>query len=112
MGESDGLDLTPNQMMAMALFGLMALVALFALAALVRRWGRRMQKGGGTGGGLDLKELLRQRDAGLIRPEEYEAIAGRLAGRDKPSDAAGRRPINDKGPPTGGPEGSRTNGEG
>ena len=124
----DGLDdwnLTPGQLMAVAIFGAMAMVALFALAVMVRRWGRQMQRPHPSGG-LDLAGLQRQREAGLISEEEFEAISRRLAGNSGPSAPLPRRPIKEggaaegappapeEGPPDeqAGPEGSRSDGQG
>jgi hypothetical protein len=125
MGGIDDWNLTSNQMMAIALFGGMALVALSVLAVLIRRWGRQMPKTHPSGG-LDLAALQRQFQAGLITPEEFEIISRRLAGVEGPSASLPRRPIEGKGtaegvPPAAeggppdeeaGPEGSRRNGKG
>ena len=126
MGVGDELDLTPNQLMAIALCGVVVLVALYLLAAWVRRWGKQVPTSHPTGG-LDLAELERQRQQGLITAEEFETISRRLAGQGGPSAPLPGRsikesgaaegvppPAHEEGPPDdqAGPEGSRKNGEG
>jgi hypothetical protein len=118
-------DLTLNQVMAIALCGVVVLIALYLLAAWVRRWGKQMPKSDPLGG-LDLAELKRQREQGLITPEEFETISRGLAGKPKalaspPGQSIkksgageGAPPANEEGPPgqPPGSEGSRKNGEG
>ena len=72
------LGMPMDQLMALAMCGVVVLLGLFVLLAWVRSWGIRMKKEGGACGGLDLEHLRRQRDAGEIRPEEYDAICARL----------------------------------
>jgi hypothetical protein len=121
----DIFDQPPERLMLLAFYGIIGVMALFSLAVLAKMWGQRMRKGGGIGQGLDLKTLDRQRRTGEISPEEYEAIARRLAEKDKPPAATPTPPIThdaapDSGPPVepAGPpdaaadsEGSRTNGQ-
>ncbi len=121
---TDLFNLPPERLMLVAIFAMMAVIALYALAVVAKAWGHRMRKGGGVGAGLNLKELDRQRRTGEVTPEEYEAIARRLAGKDGPAAVPPRRPIKDGGAPAGGPpaqedrppdepagpEGSRRNG--
>jgi hypothetical protein len=114
MGDTEELSLTPDQLMLIAIFGLVAIVGLFCLTALVRRWGLQMQKPHPTGG-LDITELKRQLLAGVITPEEYETISRRLArteGEGNPSVALPPRSITNKEPPTGGPPAGQAGQEG
>jgi hypothetical protein len=125
MGVAEEIDLTLNQMMALALCGGVVLVALFLLAAWVRRWGKQMPKSDPLGG-LDLAELERQHQQGLITPEEFETISRGLVGKPKSSaplpgqsikksgEAEDAPPSHEEGPPgqPPGSEGSRKNGEG
>ncbi|MBE3069063.1 MAG: SHOCT domain-containing protein [Planctomycetes bacterium] len=75
------------------------LVVIFVLMALVRLWGLRMQTKAGGCGGLDLDELRRQRDAGEISPEEYDAVYGSVAGnRPAPASALGKQSRADEAP--------------
>jgi hypothetical protein len=109
------LNFTPDQLFALAAFGILGVMALFGLVAMVRLWAGRMQKAGGFCGGLDLDQLRQHRDMGIVTAEEYDAIRGHLAGaagvgkaepaRGTSSDAqAPARPINDTGQATAGPE--------
>jgi hypothetical protein len=72
--------MSPGQQMALAIVCVAALLAIFVLLALVRMWGRRMQKQGGGCGGLDLEALRRQQDTGVISQKEYDIIVGGIAG--------------------------------
>jgi len=72
------LGMPMDQLMVLAICGVVVLLGLFVLLAWVRSWGIRMKKEGGACGGLDLEHLRRQREAGEIRPEEYDAICGCL----------------------------------
>jgi len=100
------LGMPMDEVIALAMGGVVILLGLFALLAWVRSWGIRMKKEGGACGGLDLEHLRRQRDAGDIRSEEYEAIRAHLAGAPSgppssaqadASDAPSERSINDIG---------------
>ncbi len=101
------------------------LLLVFIVMALVRLWGLRMQAKPGACGGLDVDELRRQRDAGEITHEEFDAVCGSLAGnRPDPAkagscDAGGpprteggpQRPIKDTGADPGDPERTGSNGQ-
>ena len=81
MEESPETILIPmHQLMPILVCGIVGLVVIFVLMALVRLWGLRMQTKAGGCGGLDLDELRRQRDAGEISAEEYDAVFGSVAG--------------------------------
>jgi hypothetical protein len=81
MGGADlELDMPLDRLMALVIVGLVGVMALFGLLALIRLWGLRMQKGGGPSRGLDMERLRRQRDAGEIAQDEYDAIYASLAG--------------------------------
>ena len=88
--------------MPVMLFGIVALVVLFVILALVRLWGLRMQTKSGACGGIDLEELKRQRDAGEIAQEEYDAVCAGLAdgGPAKAKDAAPGTARTDHAPET------------
>jgi len=72
--------MSPGQQMALAIVCVAALLVIFMLLALVRMWGRRMQKQGCGCGGLDLEALRRQRDIGVISQKEYDIIVSGIAG--------------------------------
>jgi len=80
--------MSPNQIMALAIVCVAALLVVFVLLALVRMWGQRMQKQGGGCAGLDLDALRRMRDTGEISRKEYDIIVGSIAGAG--ADAAAR----------------------
>jgi hypothetical protein len=117
MPETD-FGMSVEQLLALMLYGIMALVAIVGLVALVRLWSMRMQKSDGGCGGIDMARIRRLRDAGEITQAEYEAVVGRMAGTkaasgSKASGARPERPINndERGPP-GGQKGSDSNGQG
>jgi hypothetical protein len=56
------------------------LVLVFLVLALVRLWGWKTQRRGGSCGGIDLDDLRRQLIAGEISHEEYEAVRETIAG--------------------------------
>jgi len=105
------LGFSPDQLMALAVLGLAGVLAVFALLALVRLWSARMQKGGGGCGGLDAEELRRQRDAGEISQEEYDAILRGMAGANSDKDKPPRRTIKYAGDPGPRPERSESDGQ-
>jgi uncharacterized membrane protein len=72
--------MSPDQVMALAMVCVVALLAIFVLMALVRMWGQRMQAKGSGCGGLDIEAISRQRDAGEITQEEFDRILGGIAG--------------------------------
>jgi len=113
--------MSPDQLMALAMVCVVALLAIFVLLALVRMWGQRIQKQGGGCGGLDIEAIRRQRDAGEITQEEFDrilgGIAGSRAGAATPSAKAGSkeekppaRPIRDTGEPGTDPDRSDSDG--
>ncbi len=71
--------------------GTIGFVGLYLALALARLWGWRQQQRGGGCGGIDLDRLRRQRDAGEISQDDYEAVRARIAGADDP---ANRRTAN------------------
>jgi len=73
-------DFSANQMMALVIVCVAALLVIFVVLALVRMWGQRMQKKCAPGGGLDVEALRRMRDAGEISPQEFDIILGGIAG--------------------------------
>lgn len=88
-----------SRLMPILVCGIVGLVVIFVLMALVRLWGLRMQTKTGGCGGLDLDELRRQRDAGEISPEEYDAVYGSVAGsRPARASAPGKQSRADKAP--------------
>lgn len=80
--------MSPDQIMALALVCVLALLVIFVVLSLVRMWGQRMQKHGGGCGGLDLDALRQQRDTGEISQKEYDIIVGSIAGADAAARAA------------------------
>ena len=58
-------------------WGTIGLVGVFVVLALVRLWGWRQQQRGC--GGVDLDRLRRQRDAGEISQDDYDAIRNAVA---------------------------------
>jgi len=99
-----------DQAVALAAYGVLALLVLFILLGLARWWGLRAKKPGHEPAtGLNLAELKQQRDAGEITPEEYKAIYVRLSGIAYEGSAA-RPPIKGTGDASEGRKGS-TDGE-
>jgi hypothetical protein len=89
----DLIGIPADRLMAIAVFGVLALLVLFILLGLARWWSLRAQKRGHEKqAGLNLAELKRQRDAGEITPEEYKAIYTRLSGIASGGNTA-RQPI-------------------
>lgn len=86
----DLVGISADRLTALVAYGVLGLLALFILLGLVRLWGLRAQKRGRSAAALDLEALKRQRDAGEITPEEYEAIYTRLSGIAPGGDAAGQ----------------------
>ncbi|MCX5677480.1 MAG: SHOCT domain-containing protein [Planctomycetota bacterium] len=72
--------MSPDQLMALVMVCVVALLAIFVLLAWVRMWGQRVQKQGGGCGSLDIEAVRRQRDAGEITQEEFDRILGGIAG--------------------------------
>jgi len=72
-------------LMVFAVMGVAALGALFVVLILVRYWMQRSAKRSGPGGALDLEHLRRERDAGRITENEYEAIRNRITGAGGPA---------------------------
>jgi hypothetical protein len=105
-----------ERVMAVAVFALVGIMALFGLLVLVRLWSLRVRKGGGPSGGLDVERLRRQRDAGQISPEEFDAICAGLAGMRPRAAKAGPpppgKPINQAGESGAKPERSDSSGQG
>jgi hypothetical protein len=102
--------LPPENLMALAVICVAALLVIFVLLALVRMWGQRMQKRGGGCGGLDIQALRRQRDVGEITQEEFDTILSGIAGSgpgaalhpakaDSKEDRPPAQPIKDTGEP-------------
>ena len=73
-------NFSANQLMALVIVCVAALLVIFVILALVKMWGQRMQKKGGPCGGLDVEALRRMRDAGEISPQEFDIILGGIAG--------------------------------
>ncbi len=101
-------------LMVFAVLGVAALWALFVVLILVRYRMQRSAKRSGPGGALDLEHLRRERDAGRITEEEYEAIRNRMADTGSPA-ARGEGgqpggPISGKGASDGADAGSEGHG--
>jgi hypothetical protein len=124
--ESPEVVLMPmSRLMPILVSCIAGLLLLFIAMALVRLWGLRMQAKPGACGGLDVDELRRQRDAGEISQEEFDAVCGSLVGnppdparagsRDagRPTRAEGgpQRPIKETGADHGDPERTGSNGQ-
>jgi hypothetical protein len=93
-----------REMMPLLMWGTIGLVAVFVILVLVRFWGWRTQRRGGSCGDLDLADLRRRMMAGEISPEEYEAVRDAIAGAagiepSRHADAGARRPIKIEGVP-------------
>ncbi|HUX02953.1 MAG TPA: hypothetical protein VMY35_18495 [Phycisphaerae bacterium] len=103
-----------ERLMVFAVMGVAALGALFVVLILVRYWMQRSAKRSGPGGALDLEHLRRERDAGRITENEYEAIRNRMAGTGAPAarGEGGRPsgPISEKGASDGADAGSEGHG--
>ena len=78
-----------RDMLPVLVWGAVALGVAFVILALVRLWGWRTQKRGGSCGDIDLASLRGQLVAGQISRQEYEAVCARLAGA-APEKADGR----------------------
>ncbi|MFO8014387.1 MAG: hypothetical protein R6X20_13905 [Phycisphaerae bacterium] len=114
-----------RDMLPVLVWGAVGLVLVFLVLALVRLWGWKTQRRGGSCGGIDLDDLRAQLIAGEISREEYEAVRAQIAGKkvDRPpagpdGETEDESPIETDGadPPedeTGddAPERSRTDGE-
>ena len=112
METSDTIVVPMHWMMWLVIGGVTVLLAVFVVLALVRLWGLRMQTKSRGCGGLDIEELRRQRDAGRISPEEYDAVRASLAGGAPVAEPALERPINLTDADDGDPERNRTDGQG
>ena len=112
METSDTLVVPMRWMMVLIIGGVGALLAVFVVLAVVRLWGLRVQTKGGAAGGLNIEELRRQRDAGRISPEEYDAVRASLAGGAAGAEPTPERPINHTDADDGDPERNRTDGQG
>ncbi len=75
-----------RNMLTILVWGAAGLIVVFLILALVRLWGWKTQQRGGSCGGIDLDDLRRQRMAGDISQEEYEAVRAQIAGKkpDRP----------------------------
>jgi hypothetical protein len=114
--------MSPDQLMALAMVCVIALLVIFVLLALVRTWGLRMQQQRGGCGGLDIETLRRQRDSGEITRQEFDRIVAGIAGdgagtapRPAQADSEGRPPglpIKDAGDPAAGPDRSNSDDQG
>jgi len=78
-----------RDMLPILAWGAAALAVVFVILVLVRLWGWRTQKRGGSCGGIDLASLRGQMLAGEISRQEYKAVRARLAGT-APEKADGR----------------------
>ena len=78
-----------RDMLPVLVWGAVALGVAFVILALVRLWGWRTQKRGGSCGDIDLASLRGQLVAGQISRQEYEAVCARLAGAGR-QEADGR----------------------
>ena len=84
-----------QDMLPVLVLGAAALVVAFVILALARLWGWRTQHRGGSCGGIDLDDLRRQRMAGEISQEEYEAVRASIAGAGgEKADATGEKAGN------------------
>jgi hypothetical protein len=103
-----------SSLIVFAILGVAALWALFLVLILVRYRMQRSAKRPGPDAGLDLEHLRRERDAGRLTQEEYEAVRNRTAGAGGPAarGEGGRPsgPIREKGAPGGAGRGSEGDG--
>lgn len=86
-------SVSPERLLLGAVLGAAAVLAVFALLAIVRVWGLRMQRSGGSCGGLDLEKLKRQHLAGAVSDEEFEAVRQSIAGLGQTKSEGSKRPI-------------------
>ena len=86
-----------RHMLTILVWGAAGLIVVFLILALVRLWGWKTQQRGGSCGGIDLDDLRRQRMAGKISQEEYEAVRAQIAGKkaDRQTDEPRAEPEDD-----------------
>jgi hypothetical protein len=114
----------PKDLMLLVYGGVLFVLLVFVVLALVRYWSYRLQHPRKATRGLDLEGLRRQRDAGAITQEEYEAVRAQIvaagaaehrhvsrADATKAGDNSAEHPINHRGDREGTPEGRKPDGQ-
>jgi len=115
----------PKDLMLLVYGGVLLILLVFVVLALVRYWSYRLQHPREGTHGLDLEGLRRQRDAGTITQEEYEAVRAQIAAAGaaehrhgsradatEVGDEVPRDPINHTEGREGSPEGRKPDGQG